>query len=153
MRTIKFRAWHKGVKEMAKVDTLHSNGYVHLSPITKISSDSKMFKLVDVELMQFTGLLDKNGKEIYEGDILKVRARDKGFNIHKRNETFWTDFYEFLGEVYTEPMMWLFRPVEKTGWQGHLVTINAHVKESGGEIEIIGNIYENPELLSNQSVL
>lgn len=75
----------------------------------------------DLELSQYTGLKDKNGKEIYEGDILQ----EEHFPFHK-NAVFWAsskDGYDFDG--------WLCK----------------HFIPSDGYAEIIGNIYENPELL------
>jgi uncharacterized phage protein (TIGR01671 family) len=88
--------------------------------------------------MQFTGLLDKNGKEIYEGDILTA------------------DFYPYMDEGvrnYLSIVEW-----EAPGFMGfkHLVNstkrgisdgIGEYLEETE-QFEVIGNIYENPELLS-----
>ena len=95
----------------------------------------------DVIPLQFTGVLDKNGKEIYEGDILTC------------NE------YPFLDDDlpnYHAVIEWVF-----TSWQIVLVCVNKNKRgvsdgvnesfeyEEGQkcEYEVIGNIYENPELL------
>lgn len=69
------------------------------------------------ELMQFTGLKDKNGKEIYEGDLVAHNASAKPIDV------------EFIDGT--------FEPFSKSdfGWTSTLC-------------EIIGNIYENPELLN-----
>ena len=121
MREIKFRAWHKGKKIMGKVlgiDILHkeiffSNGDVDYCEISN-------FKYI--ELMQYTGLKDKNGKEIYEGDIIKflnnifevIWCNEKASFMLKNKE-----YKEFLNFIY----------------------------ENNNGMEIVGNIYENPELI------
>lgn len=78
-------------------------------------------------LMQFTGLLDKNGKEIFEGDViawggkhLLVEWRDGGFGIRKPH---------------------LRRP-KQTGWNWL-----GSIADPDEDVEIIGDIYANPELL------
>ena len=68
---------------------------------------------------QFTGLYDKNGKEIYEGDILKAVSKGK----------------EYVGEVYYDEAQWF----GATDYLYYAVT--------NSNAEVIGNIYENPYLL------
>lgn len=127
MREIKFRAWHKEKKiisEVLGIDILHkeiffSNGDVDYCEI----SDFKY-----IELMQYTGLKDKNEKEIYEGDIVKLRA-NHGIGVIKYSD----EWGAFVIE-YIKP-----RPLAVLGMN--------YYKE---DIEILGNIYENPELLGEQ---
>lgn len=108
MRTIKFRAWDTRFNDMhyyADVRTWHLN-----TP-----------DLEECTLMQYTGLLDKNGKEIYEGDIVLWGG------IHNR-------------VVKWEP--YGYSPWACDGEGDHDCHAGWHV-----ESEIIGNIYENPELI------
>lgn len=83
----------------------------------------------DLELMQSTGLVDKNGKEIFEGDILACKTDDEVINLN----VFWDEehaLFMFESKKYNEQ-----EPLAE------LVENNTY------PFEIIGNIYENPELL------
>lgn len=130
MREIKFRAWDG--------DIMHNN----VIPI--ISDDGKNYNIIEVhplagmrispytvELMQYTGLKDKNGKEIYEGDVLTPRW--------KQNPT-----YQFRYIVYYKDGAFSAKHYDiDNDWTNHLE--RQSIKQM--QIEVIGNIYENPELL------
>ena len=125
MREIKFRAWHKIYLEMSD-DFGLGDEWIMFWENAKRGADPTDD---DCEIMQFTGLKDKNGKEIYEGDILKVDNR-------RIVEIYWFDAggcfdTRYLSDNIKEP----FRTLYNNEWDDRT--------------EIIGNIYENPELLND----
>lgn len=127
-REIKFRAWDKETKEMSH-DFLNRNWL-------RVCIESPY-----VELMQFTGLYDKNGKEIYEGDIVKNHRRASTFG----EELLQVIWQEAVIDTAKDGVRWTS---EKPGFR--LIRIGrgmTTVYVSDEDLEVIGNIYENPELL------
>jgi uncharacterized phage protein (TIGR01671 family) len=90
-------------------------------------------------LLQFTGLHDKNGIEIYEGDVLKFKP---GFGSGK-------EMSAFIGCDERSADYWMYFNLERTSFTG---TVNLF---DGVEVMaiVMGNIYENPELLDRQTDL
>ena len=95
-REIKFRAWEKKLKEMITVSTIDFNKEM-------INTDSLWRYFHEVELMQFTGLKDKNDVEIYEGDILSTDLSRPYLVVEFLNGAFMyqchdsgEDYYDFM---------------------------------------------------------
>ena len=132
MRKIKFRAWSKHDKQMMYRGVYDINWYATeyndengCHCLRPIKSDDRH----SLELMQYTGLKDKNGKEIYEKDIIndtkfdekaEILFKDGGFGFKLIPEKEHYDFIAFSGHSYLKQILETF--------------------------EIIGNIHENPEL-------
>ena len=136
MRKLKFRAWLKEEKKMVNVETmdftdksiqyLEKNEFINAYLLRRMIFD-------DIELMQYTGLKDKNGKEIYEGDIIKYK-----FPYDTRLK-------------HISPVKFLeteasFGIKDRYGNEIPLYTISAN-----NYFEVIGNIYENKNLLEENN--
>lgn len=105
MREIKFRAWNKDTKTM-----------IDLQKITPLAlndvGQSGLFIPFEKEIpiMQYTGLKDKHGKEIFEGDILRYEVLNKTYVVEWKNDTHeWKlnnrnqrDKLEIIGNIYEE---------------------------------------------------
>ena len=122
MREIKFRAWDKENEKMMKVSSLSLE---NKEIAVKENRTYHFFRMQNLELMQYTGLKDKNGKEIYEGDILFFRDENMKYIVVWQDAAFIIKSIEI--RKYSEKMCWL----------------------DDTEIccEIVGNIYENKKLL------
>ena len=130
--TLKFRAWDSAKKEMFK-DTfaITESGQVVVVEQESVASPPDYVFVEHLVIMQSTGLFDRNSKEIFEGDII---ANGPDVMCMKRHNTL--GFYvEQKGKV------------EFIADSAVLEEFEEDAKEIADILEIIGNIYENPELL------
>lgn len=155
MREIKFRAWHKEWSPQEsefqgqKINGMEAVRDLHETKKGKWQVGMWNWKcsvpLEEVELMQFTGLLDKNGKEIYEGDIVKKQQGEYlwiyevGTKENFGNNLYLLKRYQNF-DVDEEKEAYVFRDKYFLGKESWDMLI-------GSDREIIGNIYENPELI------
>lgn len=148
MRDIKFRAYIKDtnkrvpseINKIVEVKSLHLGSRKAIIGYSKSSSNYGNYSISfdDIELMQYTGLHDKNGKEIYEGDIVKLSEKidiSKHKVIHIKPiiaEISWSE--EYLTYVLIT-----------TDIRHAFENVADYLEEYN--LEVIGNIYDNPELL------
>ncbi|WP_367386966.1 YopX family protein [Bacillus vallismortis] len=122
MREIKFRAWDENSQEMIYEVGITPEGIPYSIPENAEGCDQFNYFLT-CHKMQYTGLKDKNGREIYEGDIV-VDGRENSAEVVFDDGCFCVIGY--LGDLRTHPL-----------------------RDSlfcGERFEVIGNIYEDPEL-------
>lgn len=120
----KFRAWDKKFKEMVQVDAIVFEEQAII--VTYKNGDFTKKDIKYCELMQSTGLKDKNGKEIFEKDILDYNGRKVIVKWHGSYASF---IYEFVDELQNRTTEW--QPLYLSYYH----------------FEVIGNIYENSKLL------
>lgn len=137
MRDIKFRVWDKYKKQMYPISSIdydifsqeiriiavgHRNG---MCTSYNKNHNSEKCDITALELMQYTGIHDIKGKEIYEGDIVKVDNID-------------------LAIIYFDDdrMAWGIKPINEFYFDSPLLSENISL-----ELRVIGNIYDNSDLL------
>lgn len=139
-RPIKFRAWDKTFKKMFNViailfdhqavyfdELVESNAYKAMTrELVSTQMTNRSASLNDVVLMEFTGETDRNGRPIFEGDVVQFYSTTsiKG------------ERYSALRKEKTKVVQW---NAKQNG-------VGFNIGSSNPNIEVIGNIYENPEL-------
>lgn len=142
-REIKFRAWDEENKNMIE---WHDEFFYDTSPVTRYS---RSFDKLDYPIMQYTGLKDSNGAEIYEGDIIQTTDIDNTVCrtvVNFDQGAYWIGFWQNC-----QPKV-----IEETNSGGYWDEVELEVPD--GELlyfvlqynldfKVIGNVYENPELI------
>ena len=116
MREIKFRIWDKLNKEIINIES------INFQERRVYKNDVSYRNFNDTELMEYTGLKDMKGKEIYEGDIL----------------------FESFGEKYYKVVF------ENGSFRAEVDEYSLDLEDYANICEIVGNIYENPELMEDE---
>jgi len=136
MGELKFRAWDVFYKKMTYEPIVSDGTDGGETSCVRINDAIDCF---DGVLMQYTGLKDKNGKDIYDGDIIIVYENGNG-KIKS-----WENTVCFKSGAFC-----LYNPdCCDTCKNGFGITCTLMEARYYGELEIIGNIYENPELINN----
>lgn len=134
-REIKFRVYDKDLKKMRYLNNSHDficfdekgNGYYH----NMQTGLGEWFS----DLMQYTGLQDKNGVEVYENDIIDIHQTVNGYNQF----VIQYDNYKLSARYYNQ------KTKQILGWYQYDLDELFEINEFEKEIEVIGNIYKNEE--------
>lgn len=128
---MKFRAWDEYNKNFS---------YWTMNDLCNWQDDNPDKPSALEEWTQFTGLHDKNGKEIYEGDIVEWDDNSNG-KWRRRCEVIYTPaHYRLVGYYYDVGKPEIHHPIE--------FNCGAFIYEEDGELEVIGNIYQNKNLIN-----
>ena len=124
MREFKMQAWLKKEKKMVSIIGIDLNyQYIRYSDDGNLFKDDyKIAEFKDIELLQFTGAKDKAGQEVYEADVIKF---NDGID----------DIYGLIS--YDD---------EDAVYCVSYENVTEHLSNMAGDFEIVGNIFENPDL-------
>jgi len=147
MREIKFKAWDKEKHQMYYDIGVATSK----APIFSITSEGLYIRPdnTQFELLLYTGLKDKNRKEIYEGDILRSGGEIKiqPFNHNKKVKS---PYWEISQIIFSDGCFKKIIVIQSNSYFGKLPSEPKPIFQAFEYEEIIGNIYENPELLEDK---
>lgn len=121
MREIKYRAWYKLMNRMIFLDEVDMEKY------------HQFFRSIDLKRMQYTGLCDKKGKEVYEGDIVSDKQHTLGIVKYHDGSYIVTTNYQGSD---------IFSIENHDVLNGDLIACN--------DLEVIGNVFEHSHLLEGE---
>lgn len=146
-RIYKFRAWDKKKKGMYNIFAAPSS---NLALWWKGTNEDGyvIMDLIEMEVMQFTGLLDKQGKEIYEGDIIEDRGIYCGVVCYGRYKT----KRQHKHDCITHHIGWYLKnDINNISLlDTKFALIENYTVEEKDWLEVIGNLHENPKLVVNK---
>ena len=124
MKEFKMKAWLKREKKIVAIIGIDFNyEYIRYTEDSNLFNENyKTAEFKDIELLQFTGLKDNGGQELYEADVIKF---NDGID----------DIYGLIS--YDD---------EDGAYRVSYENITEHLSEREGDFEIVGNIFENPQL-------
>lgn len=133
----RYRAWDKIHKTMYEVDDIMSIdfGKSEISVKTLFFEQTNYYKFDDIVLMQSTGLKDKNGKEIFEGDIIAIEVEDIEAPVNAKvfcNNDIGVLMFHVFEDDEDNPMVEL-------------------IEDNSVSFAVIGNVWEDGELLDGEN--
>ncbi len=154
MREILFRGKDFETKEWVEGFLSSKHTISVTSPLENVDE----IVIIPETVSQYTGLKDKNGKKIFEGDIVRIDWMER-----RRNNP--VVIIQSVGEVIFDDLEWIvsrdYKYISYGGNSGDdrvidgteralLSKINKAIKREGAEIEVIGNVFDNPELIEDK---
>lgn len=150
-REVKFRAWDSSRNEMVYESESESKDVFIFSNIVwwRLGGNPDLMPVIGrkfITMMQYTGLKDKNGKEIYEGDIMRVKDNFNGEPDFQGVVSFIDGTFCLASFIQPENNSYTER---ERLWNDGVYEHHSLEITDANDREVIGNKYENPELLNS----
>lgn len=145
MHEIKFRAWNKQNNCWADLNELSDWGTATFTAVIGMGNEQYPYRTFSIEsdsryeIQQFSGLKDKNGKEIYEGDIVRSLT---GFEEGKVGKVGFGEYVQPFGSDNFTAHIGFY-----VDWNNDVTRRDLGYWTKNDFCEVIGNIYENPDLV------